>query len=196
MAHWIAVYHVNRVTPGIDAVEVRLARPEDPSSSTATYLLEGAWITSWPVVASRSSRVDVYQGLGESVALTSRQLRRLQPARAIRETMTALRDLEGAPSALTEILSRNWRSAETGNSRSSSLLRLAAIAARYVDRINAGDRTPVASVAGELGLKQEQVRDRLHRARYAELLTPASRGRAGGQLTQFAVDLLRTEGSK
>jgi hypothetical protein len=197
MRRWTAVYHVDRASPGIDALEVRPAQPDDPTASTQPYLPEGAWIAQWAVVTSPAARVEVYQGLGESLALTSRQLRSLQPARAIRSVMSALHDLRGAPSALTDLLGKGWLSVETRGSRSSPLLVLAATSARYVDRIDAGDRTPVASVARELGLRHQQIRDRLHRARFAELLTPpGGRGRAGGKWTQAAIDLLRTEGSE
>jgi hypothetical protein len=195
MTRWTAVYHVNRVSTRIDAVEVRPAQPDDPTSSTSPYLIEGAWITQWPVEITPTARVDVYQGLGESDDLTSRQLRALQPAGAIRAVMSAIRDLGGVPSPLTDLLAGKWREARTGNGHSPALLVLAVTAGLYVEAIQAGDRTPVTTVAKKLGLRQPQVRDRLYKARQRGLLEPlkAGQGRARGKLSDAAVELLQKE---
>ncbi len=114
--------------------------------------------------------------------------------------MEQLYDLKGAP-AWTELLGEEWRAvierATTGD-RLSRMSALAGTAARYVAAIDAGNRTPVASVAEQLGLKQPQVRDRLYKARQLGLLEPreAGRGRARGSLTDAAIKLLREEDSE
>jgi hypothetical protein len=77
--------------------------------------------------------------------------------------------LEGRPLQIDPYDARRWR--------------MIATAARYVAAAQAGDRSPVATVAKEFGLSQSQIRDRLYAARRAGLLEETGRGRAGGDLT-------------
>jgi hypothetical protein len=68
-------------------------------------------------------------------------------------------------------------------------------AARYVDALRHSS-TPNAHLADEAGLRPEQVRDAIHEARARGLLTKTGRGRAGGQLTTKAVNLLAEQERK
>ena len=56
------------------------------------------------------------------------------------------------------------------------------IARRYLELVNLYHvRNPRPQMAAELGLSQEQVRDRIHRARVLGYLLPARRGRVSGE---------------
>lgn len=68
----------------------------------------------------------------------------------------------------------------------------ARVAQRYVQLLN--DPKPLESLRAELGLSASQVRNVLYKARHDDLLTRAPKGRAGGELTQKAIDLLEQEG--
>ena len=69
---------------------------------------------------------------------------------------------------------------------------LARIARAYVRRLEVGSLRPIADVATRYSLERSVVRDVLHRARQQGLLSKAlSAGRAGGQLTPQARELLR-----
>ena len=76
--------------------------------------------------------------------------------------------------------------------RKASQLRLIDLAARYVMAHERGDRAPRAAVARELGLSEEQVRDRLHEARVKGYLVGApGAGMAGGRLSPAAIEILQ-----
>lgn len=64
----------------------------------------------------------------------------------------------------------------------------AAIAAMYVDLLD--QPRPVLAVAERSGLSEKSVRNLLFKARERGLLTSIGRGRAGGELTDAAKDLL------
>lgn len=66
---------------------------------------------------------------------------------------------------------------------------LARLAARYVV-LCAESGTPTKVLAKELCISVATVRDQLGEARYKLLLTHPGSGRAGGELTQKAIDLL------
>ena len=66
----------------------------------------------------------------------------------------------------------------------------AAVAASYVALLDAGDPRPVAALADQLHLSVTTVRNLLYKARERGLLTSAGRGRAGGQLTDKAKEML------
>jgi hypothetical protein len=53
--------------------------------------------------------------------------------------------------------------------------------------------TPLKSLADELRLSASQVRNKLYEARRRGLLTKAPTGRAGGELTKRATELLATD---
>jgi hypothetical protein len=64
-------------------------------------------------------------------------------------------------------------------------------AAQYVERL--GSKTPLADLAKHLDVSQSQARSMLGKARHLGLLTePPVRGRAGGELTAKAIEILRT----
>ncbi len=72
--------------------------------------------------------------------------------------------------------------------------RLAELASRYVDLLSETD-APNRTLADEFGISLNTVSSYLFRARERGLLTSAGRGRAGGALTERAVDLLADHGS-
>ena len=79
-------------------------------------------------------------------------------------------------------------------SKDARMRRLLRVAARYVLACEAGDRSPVLTVASQLGLPASRIRDDLHRARVAGLLEPApGRGQTGGGLTAKAREYVDTE---
>lgn len=65
---------------------------------------------------------------------------------------------------------------------------LAELAAVYVSK--RGERAPVEATAEEVGLPATVVRDALHKAREKGVLTRTQQGRAGGELTPWAMALL------
>jgi hypothetical protein len=73
--------------------------------------------------------------------------------------------------------------------------RLLRVAVRYVLACQAGDRSPVLTVAEQLGVPATRIRDDLHRARVGGLLEPAAgRGQTGGGLTAKAREYIDKEG--
>jgi hypothetical protein len=73
--------------------------------------------------------------------------------------------------------------------------RLLRVAVRYVLACEAGNRSPVLTVAEQLGVPATRIRDDLHRARVAGLLEPAAgRGQTGGGLTAKAREYMDQEG--
>ena len=66
----------------------------------------------------------------------------------------------------------------------------AALAALYVRLINDGEQRPIRAVADRLGLAEKTVQNHLFKARERGLLTSLGRGRAGGQLTDKAKEIL------
>lgn len=66
----------------------------------------------------------------------------------------------------------------------------AALAALYVQVIAEGAERPIGAVAGRLGLAQKTVQNHLYKARERGLLTSLGRGKAGGQLTDKAKEML------
>lgn len=66
----------------------------------------------------------------------------------------------------------------------------AAIAAGYVGMLDAGEAHPVAALAADLSLSEKTIRNYLFKARERGLLTSLGRGKAGGQLTNKAKEIL------
>lgn len=140
--------------------------------------------------------------------LTARMLRRLAPAAAIASATAALYEQASKFSSptmprgahLRSILGEEWVGAierlepgGTGHSVVPREVRLAAIAALYVEAGRAGNRHPTATVAAFLRMPQAHVRDRLYAARRMGLLEETGRGKSGGDLTAEARRLLEGE---
>ena len=70
------------------------------------------------------------------------------------------------------------------------------IAIRYADLIAQGDRSPVETLASQLKLRPAQARDLIHEARVRGLLTKGQRGRAGGVLTEKALEIVNKGGRR
>lgn len=67
----------------------------------------------------------------------------------------------------------------------------AAWAARYVDLVKGGSRSPIADLAEEMGKSREQIRDLVHACRAKGYLTKGRRGLSGGELTDVALKVLK-----
>jgi hypothetical protein len=70
-------------------------------------------------------------------------------------------------------------------------------AQRYVRALQAAPHSPIAhlvATSDNPGTTSDEIRARVRRARERELLTPAPKGRAGGELTDKATELLRYAG--
>ena len=63
-------------------------------------------------------------------------------------------------------------------------VRLAKIAKRYVEALQAGSERPIVDTADAVGLTSSGTRDLMYKARRRGILTPTIRGRSGGQLTE------------
>lgn len=73
----------------------------------------------------------------------------------------------------------------------------AEVAALYVEKLRTNPKTALKDLADDLGYSRSQVRNVLYTARRRRLLTAAQPGKAGGELTEKALALLRhDEGSK
>lgn len=83
------------------------------------------------------------------------------------------------------------RPARRGRPRTSDA-ELAEWARDYVEQLSES-RRPIAALASQWKVRPETVRDRVHRARSAGMLTPTVRGRASGELTEKAKAILRRE---
>jgi hypothetical protein len=71
----------------------------------------------------------------------------------------------------------------------------AELAKKYVELLE-GTSTPTKDLAERLGYSPSSVRDFLHQARRRELLSPAVKGMAGGELTNKAMWLLAAKGEE
>lgn len=76
---------------------------------------------------------------------------------------------------------------------------LASVAARYAGMVEDGSHAPMKELANELASRGQPfsvatVRGFIHEARRRELLTPATRGKAGGDITSKAEQLLGDAG--
>ena len=95
-----------------------------------------------------------------------------------------LLDMKGLMEAANKIARHYKRSSDRD-------VRLVGLASLYAACLKSGSRQPIADVAKQSRLKISQVRDAVHQARTAGLLT-ASRGQgfAGGELTPRALSLM------
>jgi hypothetical protein len=192
---WVAVYAVESSQGAVSGVVVE-RRQVNPRDSE--------WTASVGWRRKSGSYAEVRQILGAGDSLTTRLLRRMSPPRAASEARAIITDPR-IREGMEDWLGADWAAladraiarGSTGPARKRArLARLAAVAARYVAAQERGERAPVAVVAGELGLRQEQVRDRLYKARNTNppLLTETpGRGRSGGRLTKAAIELLQED---
>lgn len=119
--------------------------------------------------------------------LKGRAVRQLRPGAALAAARRARRE-GGQLERLAQAL--HIRPLTESSTR---LHRLATLAAHYTEALDAGSRKPVQDVADKLDMDPEHVRDGLHAARTEDLITRAGRGRAGGELTDKALALLKEE---
>ena len=136
-----------------------------------------------------------YGKSGREGGLTSRTLRSLKLGRVFdlfrQEAVGAWDDPLGpdgrlSRSGFTRVKPQSGRPGRRGHSD----LFYASIAARYVAAVRSGSRAPVEKVAADLKLTADHVRDLLGVARKRGLLTRAPKGKAGGELTDLAKELL------
>ena len=108
---------------------------------------------------------------------------------------------EHTKSPLSEILValgiRSLQAPQVADKRSGQNLRSCArIAAAYAEACTTSSGRPQKETAERLGLRPEQVRDAVHRARGLGLLTKTERGRSGGTLTAAGRAALKTSGPR
>lgn len=194
MERWYATYVIDPAGPRVASVSVERG-PYD------TRRVRGWSVEAGAGDAEPQGFVRVIQDLGDAAQLSNRLLRTALPGRAIAEALDFLRELHGY-GALEGLMAPSWLALvdqryRAKPNRANRRLILAATAAQYVAAIQDGERRPVRAVARALQLRPEQVRDRLHNARRAGLLERSDgQGRAGGKLTQAAIDLLNEEGTE
>lgn len=70
---------------------------------------------------------------------------------------------------------------------------LAPVAAAYVDKVHSGTPRPTEELAREMVVSTSQLRNLLYLARCRGLLTAPQSGKAGGELTEKALTLLRED---
>lgn len=125
------------------------------------------------------------------------QLLRQVPFRAIQQCAAKVNELldpERDASARIEMIMSGFSLKPSAERRADAWAdrRYAELAAAYVQRVEAGSRSPVADVARSFKMKDSQARDAIHTARTRGLLTRSGkRGLAGGRLTSDAQALLR-----
>jgi hypothetical protein len=180
---------------------LRERRPGDRARRGAAVNLW--WIAYGPIVRASDGGLVIgaltlapRDGTGEvgadvALGVTGEVLRALAPAKILAEAVAYLRrtaawldsaeQLRGRPApepqkrALARVAAARTRPARVPDDE------LAWLAARYVVLFRRGVRRPIPQLAAEFGLTREQVRDRVHRAREREFLSPGRRGRAGGE---------------
>jgi len=127
------------------------------------------------------------------------------------EMRLSSRMARGAPVATLERFARAWIAARAAESylfrpgqagdadrrprgpKGGGDVRLARIARQYVDLL--GEERPVEALAAANGIARSTAQSYLYRARERDLLTSAGRGRAGGELTERAQQLLNQGGN-
>jgi hypothetical protein len=153
------------------------------SERDGELVIHGAYLAGEPVPD------DAYIGDG----LTVRQLReiRIQPLLAGAVEPVRIRGQDGRLIELqTELSGMSSRTPRRGARLGDR--ELVELAARYLDLVKAGSRTPVQDLLRSADVKYSAagLRDALAKARSRGLLTRSPRGRAGGELTAAALQLL------
>ena len=201
---WTAVF---RVRDGRRIAKVEILpgdgrRRSEPTTTVAEILriygiesLEDAYKLGASMAAADLNQLSLPE-----VELTGRMVRTISPSTALRHYVDGMHSFlaeHGRP-FLEFVLGPQWKEGldrlerTTPDSPSEARrLTLATTAARYVDACERDDRSPVLTVAKHLGLTHGQIRDRLHAARVADLLSPISQGARGGVLTAAAVAILK-----
>lgn len=187
----LCVTAVSMPTPafGRVLVELRLAvMPAEPSRSALGEL-------------SLSAVLDTEKRLpdGPPVAVTTAALRGIRLAEILREITAheAAMDERTArlPDAQIALGSATgpWVGFRNQRDLNAHLRRIRA-AAHYALAVAQGHPTPVQAVADAMGTDRRQAQSLIERARASEYLTPGQPGRAGGQLTEKAQELIATLG--
>jgi hypothetical protein len=154
-----------------------------------------------PDLGPNARQRDVIDKASELGGLTARLLKRVTLTGHYAQAMSEFRNIPEDDDLLVylrdELLPSE--SERQGRPREARMKALAFVAAAYAqayavmdDDATAHNRSLNVIVAKRLGLKPEQVRDRVSAAREAGLLEPRSpgRGRASGQLTKRAKEIL------
>lgn len=114
------------------------------------------------------------------------------------DVIVACRDLADRFTQLSNVIEKHltpWRTSTRGQGARRPETSYAALAARYVELVNTGERHPAKVLAAELGMSPVTVSQRIREARTQPLglLTDATHGAAGGMLTEKAKRLLMME---
>lgn len=120
--------------------------------------------------------------------VTQTVLRQIAPS-LIAPAIAGVRIATGAPPIVDVVegdgTARDMRRQRQPRGPSSATTHPAVWAARYVEALGTS-RQPVDALAGQYGFSTTHVRDMVRRARLEGYLTPTTRGRAGGELTDKA----------
>lgn len=154
------------------------------------------------VFPTHGARGDRWSGNPKHVPRGGLPIRRLLNVR-LRDLIEAVRGIEGAEWPTEKGASWATASPDATLARLDKLLahiedtdpatRLSPLAAAYAELLGQGWRNPNTLLAEHLNLTPGQITSELYRARHIyDLLTPASaRGRAGGELTDKARDIIK-----
>jgi hypothetical protein len=136
--------------------------------------------------------------VGDRGGITTEDLRRVQFGNLQREITRRIREQDptswnpGDPSAYAQLPPSDWikalkRAPRPGRGGRGDLF-YASCAREYVELLT--EPKPVQALAARRHLSESQIRNILHQARERGLLTKLGRGRAGGELTDKAKELL------
>ena len=126
-------------------------------------------------------------GPAETEEITSALLRKVPIERLIRLAQ------QGLPAEIAELPWREWVSIDPSRPGRPGRpdIEYAQIAETYVRIWLSGVPKPTEHLAEQVYLSPRQVRNVLGQARKRGLLTPAPRGKAGGELTDLAIEILK-----
>jgi hypothetical protein len=176
---WTVAYFLTVESGSLVVAEVRVYPTEPPESGPGRWSMESSRVPEGGLTGRRLRQVGV----------TEHRHHMSEIVQAIRAAMgdEAFKAFMGERGTGVEQLSALTAASELSTDRTT---RLAQIAGLYVTAANAGEKSPVAVVAGRLGLDRASVRDQLHDARSVGLLEGSSAGVARGRLTKKATALL------
>jgi hypothetical protein len=155
-------------------------------------------LVEWRVVAgnidSMITKRDSTHSLGlktssppETEVITATLLRKVPIERLVRLAQ------QGLPTKIAELPWREWASIDPSRPGrpGRSDIEYAQMAEMYVRIWDSGVPNTTEHLAEQVSLSPTQVRNILGQARKRGLLTPAPRGKAGGELTDLAIEMLK-----
>lgn len=176
----------------------RQTRSDSGESVRQEFDIDGTWRAEFEFVPSgttwviRQVRVLPAEGADVGAGISSTVLHGVPFTSARRwinfyENLEELaRQAEPKADEIRRTIEREWRQRSAWPDE-----RYAHISSVYVERLEAGSRSPVADVAKRFhAYATSQVRDAIRTARERGILTETAQGRAGGRLTAYGESLL------